>query len=75
MLLYDYTGGEILNINERVKLVRINLNMTQKDFGTKIAVAQNYLSNIEKGYREVTEKIIKIICSEFSVCAAILRKH
>ena len=63
----------ILNINERVKLVRINLNMTQKDFGTKIAVAQNYLSNIEKGYREVTEKIIKIICSEFSVCEEWLR--
>lgn len=62
-----------MNINERIKLVRTSLNMTQTDFGIKIAVAQNYLSNIEKGYREVTEKIIKIICSEFNVYEKWLR--
>lgn len=56
-----------MSINDRVRLVRTEMNLTQKDFGIKIAVAQNYLSNIEKGYRDVTEKIIKIICSEFNV--------
>lgn len=63
-----YQGGRfIVNINERVKMVRTELNLTQSEFGAKIVVAQNYLSNIEKGYRDVTEKIIKIICSEFNV--------
>lgn len=56
-----------MEINERVRLIRTHLKLTQGEFGKKIVVAQNYLSNIENGYRDVTEKIIKIICSEFNV--------
>lgn len=33
----------------------------------RIAASQNYLSSIEKGHRDVTEKIIKIICFEFNI--------
>lgn len=58
---------KLVNINERVKLIRTHENLNQKEFGKRIAVAQNYLSNIENGYRDVTEKIIKIICLEFNV--------
>ena len=49
-------GGENLSINERVKAVRNALNLTQKDFGQKLTLAQTYLSQIEKGDRDVTEK-------------------
>ncbi|HGM1460487.1 helix-turn-helix transcriptional regulator [Clostridioides difficile] len=56
-----------MDIHERVKEVRKASNLTQKEFGMRIAVAQNYLSNLEKGYRDVTEKIIKIICAEFNI--------
>lgn len=56
-----------MNINERVRLVRKSLKMNQKEFGEKIIASQNYLSNIEIGQREVTEKIIKLICFEFNV--------
>lgn len=56
-----------MTINDRVKLVRKTLNLTQKEFGGKIAVAQGHLTNIENGYREVTEKTIKVICFEYHV--------
>ena len=56
-----------MSINDRVREVRNALNLTQKEFGQKITLAQTYLSQIEKGDRDVTEKIFKIICLQFSV--------
>lgn len=53
--------------NERVKKVRSELKLTQTEFGKKIAVAQGYMASIEKGQREVTPKIAKLICSEYGV--------
>lgn len=60
-------GGDYLTINERVRTVRNALGLTQIDFGKRLAVAQSYLTNIETGKREVTEKIQKLICLEFNV--------
>lgn len=51
-------------VNERVKRLRTFLEMNQNDFGKKIGIAQTYLSQIEKGDRQVTDKIFKIICLE-----------
>lgn len=56
-----------MNVNDRVREVRISLKMNQTEFGSRIDVSQNYLSSIEKGHREVTEKIIKLISFEFNV--------
>jgi transcriptional regulator with XRE-family HTH domain len=53
--------------NERVKKVRSELKLTQTEFGKKIAVAQGYMASIEKGEREVTPKIAKLISSEYGV--------
>lgn len=49
-------------INDRVKSLRIALEMTQIEFGNIIESSQNYLSQIESGNRPVTSKIEKIIC-------------
>ncbi|MBP8314124.1 helix-turn-helix transcriptional regulator [Clostridium neonatale] len=54
-------------MHERVKLIRKDLNLTQKEFGAKMAVGQSYLANIESGLRPVTDKIIKLICTVFNV--------
>ena len=74
ILLLKYSCGIILllevdkvTINERVRQIRNTLNLTQKDFGGKLTLAQTYLSQIEKGNRVVTDKIFKIICHEFNV--------
>jgi len=48
--------------NSRVRELRRIMGMTQKDFGEKIEVAQTYLSQIENGERDLTDKIAKIIC-------------
>lgn len=56
-----------MNINDRVRDVRNALDLTQKDFGQRLAIAQSYLTNIETGKREVTEKIQKLICLQFNV--------
>lgn len=48
-------------INNRIRELRKTMKMTQKDFGEKIEVAQTYLSQIENGERDVTDKIAKII--------------
>lgn len=62
-----------MTINDRVKQLRKALGLTQVEFGKRIAVAQGYLTNIEKGSRDVTEKILKIICHEFNVSEEWLR--
>lgn len=56
-----------MTINERVKQIRVALNLTQKEMGQRLTLAQTYLSQIEKGDRDVTEKIFKIICLELNV--------
>lgn len=56
-----------MSINDRVREVRNALNLTQKEFGQKVTLAQTYLSQIEKGDRDVTEKIQKLICLQFGV--------
>jgi transcriptional regulator with XRE-family HTH domain len=55
-----------MTINDRVRVLREKLKYTQTEFGKKIDVSQNYLSNIEKGYRPVTPKILKLICKEYN---------
>lgn len=56
-----------MNQSDRVKMIREYLGYTQKEFGSKIDVGQTYLSQLEKGDRPLTEKIIKLICFEFNV--------
>lgn len=56
-----------MTINERVRKIRTELKMSQAAFGKKIAVAQSYMASIENGQRDVTPKIFKLICNEYSV--------
>lgn len=56
-----------MTVNERVKEVRNALNLTQSEFGSKLTLAQTYLSQIEKGDRAVTDKILKLICLQYGV--------
>lgn len=54
-------------INERVKVLREELGLSQEAFGEKIALVRSGVSNIESGKRGVTDRIIKLICQEFYV--------
>ena len=54
-------------INDRVKEVRKNLNLSQEEFGNMIGLSKSGISNIEKGTRNVTSKHVKLICLTFDV--------
>lgn len=56
-----------MTINDRIKFVRKSLGLNQTDFGKRIAVSQGYQTNIENGQRDVTEKILRLVCFEFGV--------
>ena len=52
-------------MNERIRELRKSLNLTMEAFGERIGVSKSTISNIENGYREATEHMIKSICREF----------
>lgn len=54
-------------MNERVKILRNELNLSQEEFGSKIGVTRSSISNIEKGSRNMSEQTIKSICREYNV--------
>ena len=54
-------------INERIKYIRKHLKMSQKDFGKKIGLKPNSLSDIETEKNAVTEQTLKAVCREFNI--------
>ena len=62
-----------MTINERVRELRKKLGMSQTEFGKKIALSQNHLTGIETGKRSVTDRTIKLLCTEFNVSEDWLR--
>lgn len=57
-----------MNINKRVKEVRIALKLTQTQFADTLGIRQSSLSAIENGVTgTVDERNIRIICKEFDV--------
>lgn len=54
-------------MNERIKLLRLELNMTQEEFGKKIGVTRSAISYLESGRSKLTEKMLFLICITFNV--------
>jgi len=52
---------------ENIKNLRKVLGLSQADFANKIGVTQGHLSDIENSKKVLTDRSIKIICSEFNV--------
>lgn len=49
---------------ERLKKLRRELNIKQKDFAEKISTTQGHISDIENGRKNLSERTIKLICLE-----------
>ena len=54
-------------MNERIKELRLELNMTQEEFGKKIGVTRSAISYLESGRSKLTEKMLFLICITFNV--------
>lgn len=53
---------------ERVKMVRKKSQLTMEQFGERIGnVSKSTISNIENGNRNLTDLMLKSICSEFGI--------
>lgn len=54
-------------MNERLKIIRKKLSLSQEAFGKKLGVTGTAISRMEIGNRAVTEQMILAICREFNV--------
>ncbi|EGT3656552.1 helix-turn-helix domain-containing protein [Clostridioides difficile] len=55
------------NIKDRIKEIREDAGLSQKDFGSKVKLSRSQISCYEKGIRDATDRSIKDICREFNV--------
>jgi transcriptional regulator with XRE-family HTH domain len=61
-------------MNERLRTLRKALKLNQTEFARRMGLTQTALSMIEVGKTPLTEKNIRLICSEFGVNEAWLRE-
>ena len=54
-------------MNTRISSIRRSLNYKQDDFAEKLGLTKNFISLIETGKREPSDRTIKDICREFNV--------
>ncbi|MDD3041233.1 helix-turn-helix domain-containing protein [Bacteroides sp.] len=54
-------------MNERLKLVRKALKLSQDSFGERLGMTGGAVSHLENGNRNITEQVVKSICREFGV--------
>jgi transcriptional regulator with XRE-family HTH domain len=54
-------------MNDRLKIIRLELGIKQGEFAKRINLKQGTFSDIENGKKHLTERNIKIICAEFGV--------
>ena len=54
-----------MTVNERIKELRISQGLTMEQFGERIGIKRSYISLIENGKNNPTDKTIMLICREF----------
>lgn len=54
-------------MNERIRELRKELNLTMEKFGGRLGVGKTAISKIEKGDNSLTDQMFKFICREFNV--------
>lgn len=68
VLFYYKKGDENMEaINIRFKKIRQALNLSQKELGDRLGLSNSGISSIESGLRNVTNKHLKLLHSEFNV--------
>lgn len=62
-----------ISINGRIKLLRKDLELNQKEFGDKIGLKQGAISKMEQGGNAVIDQNIRLICDTFHASEEWLR--
>lgn len=56
-----------MNIGDRVAIVRKDAGLNQEEFSQRLMVSRSHISNIEKGRKELSASLRKLLCMEFFV--------
>ncbi len=56
-----------MNINQRVKEVRLKLNMSQAKFAKALSMSNGYIAGIELDHNKVNDRIVKLMHFTFNV--------
>lgn len=54
-------------MKDRIKMVRQELGLSQKDFGDRLGLVKSAISRIENGVVSPSKQTLKFICREFNV--------
>lgn len=60
-------------MNERLKVLRKALNLTQQEFADRLNIKRNTIANYEAGRNKPIDAVCTLICREFNVSEAWLR--
>ena len=58
----------------RIKSLRKHLNQTQEEFASAIGYDRSYISNVETGRAQVTERLLKLVEQTFPINPQWLRE-
>lgn len=58
-------GGEYMD--ERIKLIRKKLELTQQEFADKLGIARNNIAGYETCKRSPSDAVISLICTKFNI--------
>lgn len=56
-----------MELKDRIKKIRKELDLTQQEFASRIGTTQNVLANYETGRRNPSASVINNICKTFNV--------
>ena len=60
-------------MNKRISLIRKNIGLNQQEFADRIGLTKNYVSLMETGSRNPSDRTVSDICREFNVNEVWLR--
>jgi transcriptional regulator with XRE-family HTH domain len=56
-----------MSLKERIKEIRLANGLSQVKFSERIAISSSYIADLELGKKPVNERILRLICTEYSV--------
>lgn len=54
-------------MNERIKKIRKELDLTQQEFANRLGTARNNIAGYETGKRSPSNAVISLMCKEFNI--------
>ena len=54
-------------MNERIKQIRLALDFTQEQFANKLGLSRNFITQLENGTKQPSDRTIADICRIFSI--------